>query len=139
MKVIDGPEGVVRLEGEVNASPHEVFACFTEPQQLTRWWPEAARTDLRTDGHFELSWPSQELRLLGDYVVIERPHRLAFTWSFTHDSHTPRTVDVHLAPRDGRTRVLIEHTHGADPDERQGYVDGWKFFIERLRVALAVA
>ena len=139
MKVIDGPEGVVRLEGEVSAAPAEVFRYFTEPGRLSQWWAEEAAVDLRTDGEYELSWPSQALRLLGQYVVVEPPGRLTFTWAFAHEAESPRTVDVHFSPLDGRTRVVIDHTHGNDPDERQGYVDGWKFFIERLRVALAVA
>lgn len=139
MKVIDGPEGVVRLEGEVSATPNLVFEYFTEPDRLRRWWSEEATVDLRTDGNYELSWPSQRLRLLGRYLVVEPHERLTFTWSFVHEPEPPRTVDVHFVPTDGRTRLLIEHTHGADPDERQGYVDGWRFFIERLRVALAVA
>jgi hypothetical protein len=48
-------------------------------------------------------------------------------------------VDLHFSPTDGDTQLIIEHTHGDDPDERQGYIEGWKFFVERLRTVLSGA
>ena len=137
MKVTESPEGVARLVGNVPGSPDDVYRYFTDAELLTRWWPEAAATDVRTDGEFELSWTSQGSRLLGTYVVVEPSVRLAFTWSFAHEAVSPRTVDIQFAPDDGATMLTIDHTHGDDPDERQGYIDGWKFFVERLRDTLS--
>lgn len=137
MKVTDSPEGIARLVGEVPGEPSEVFRWFTEPELLTQWWPEAARTEPRIDGSFELAWPSQGTRLLGHYLVVEPGSRLVFTWAFAHEPAPPRTVDVRLVPSDGETMVTIDHVHGDDPDERQAYIDGWKFFMERLRTALS--
>ena len=137
MKVTDSPEGVARLVGEVPGTPQEVFSWFTEPDLLTRWWPEHARLDARTDGDFELAWPSQDMRLLGRFLVFEPGARLVFTWSFAHEPIDPRTVDIQFATVNDRTRLTIEHTHGDDIDERQGYIDGWQFFVERLRDSLS--
>ena len=137
MKVTESPDGVARLVGEVPGPPAAVFRWFTEPDLLTRWWSEGARTAVRTDGEYELSWPSQGTRLLGTYVVVEPGSRLVFTWAFAHEPHPPRTVDIRLVATNGATELTIDHTHGDDPDERQAYIDGWKFFIERLRSALA--
>ena len=53
-----------------------------------------------------------------------------------HESFQPRTVDIQFEASDLGTHLTIEHTHGDDVDERQGYIDGWKFFIERLRGVL---
>lgn len=139
MKVTDSPDGVARLVGEVPGTPHEVFAWFIEPDLLTQWWPERARVDARSDGDFELAWPSQNMRLLGQYLVVEPGSRLVFTWSFAHEAIAPRTVDVQFAAVDDQTRITIEHTHGDDPDERQGYIDGWKFFVGRLRDSLSAS
>lgn len=139
MKVTDSPEGVARLVGEVPGTPDEVFAWFTEPELLTQWWPERARADARSDGDFELAWPSQDMRLLGRYLVFEPGARLVFTWSFAHEARAPRTVDIQFAAADDQTRITIEHTHGDDPDERQGYIDGWKFFVGRLRDSLSAS
>ncbi|MBT8203166.1 MAG: SRPBCC domain-containing protein [Acidimicrobiia bacterium] len=137
MKVTDSPDGVARLVGEVPGAPQEVFSWFTDADLLTRWWPERARLDARTDGDFELAWPSQDMRLLGRFLVFEPGARLVFTWSFAHEALDPRTVDIQFAAVDGRTRLTIDHTHGDDTDERQGYIDGWQFFIERLRDSLS--
>ena len=137
MKVDESPAGVARLIGEVAAPPGMVFDFFVTPEKLIGWWSEEATLDLRIDGEYEMAWPSQDLRLLGRFLVVERGERLAFTWSFAHKPEEPRTVDVHFEPSEVGTRLTIEHTHGEDPDERQGYIDGWQFFIERLRSALA--
>ena len=136
MKVTESPEFVARLVGDVAASPDEVYRYFTEPELLVRWWSEEAEIDKRS-GLYELAWPSQGLRLLGQYVVTEPGRRFAFTWGYAHESSQPRTVDIQFAESDEGTRLIIEHTHGDDPDERQGYIDGWKSFIERLRRVLA--
>ena len=137
MKVTDSPEGVARLIGEIPGSPAEVYRYFTEASLLTQWWPIEATVDVRTDGEYELAWPSQGTRLLGQYLVVEPAARLVFTWSFAHEPTAPRTVDLVFSATDGSTRLVIEHTHGPDRDERQGYIDGWKYFIERLRSILS--
>jgi uncharacterized protein YndB with AHSA1/START domain len=135
MKVIDSPVGVARLVGEVAAVPADVYRYFTDADLLEQWWPEEAAIDERS-GLFELSWPGQGMRLLCQYLVRESGRRLAFTWAFAHEPFPARTVDVHFEPSDLGTRLTIEHTHGDDADERQGYIDGWKYFIERLRGVL---
>ena len=137
MKVDGSPAGVARLVGEVEASPEIVFDYFVTPEKMVDWWSEEAMIDLRIDGEYELAWRSQDLRLLGQFLVVEPGERLAFTWSYAHRPEEPRTVDVRFAPTDVGTLLTIEHTHGDDPDERQDYIDGWQFFIERLRSALA--
>lgn len=137
MKVTDSPKGVARLVGYVAAAPEEVYRCFVDPELLVKWWPERALVDGRTDGLFEFAWPSQNVRLLGQYLVREPGHRLVFTWSFTHEPLAPSTVDIQFAASSEGTRLTIEHTHGDDPDERQGYIDGWKHFVGRLREVLA--
>ncbi|MGI9610092.1 MAG: SRPBCC family protein [Acidimicrobiia bacterium] len=139
MKVVDSPRGVARLVGEVPAAPLAVYRHFTDPELLVQWWPEQATVDERADGLYEFAWPGQDVRLLGQYIVTEPGSRLVFTWSFTHEPLAPSTVDVQFEAADEGTRLTIEHTHGDDPDERQGYVDGWKHFVERLRAILTEA
>lgn len=135
MKVTESPAGVARLIGDVAATPDEVYRYFTDADLLVQWWPEEATID-DLSGLYEISWPSQDLRLLGQYVVTEPGHRFVFTWAFAHESFQPRTVDIQFEASDVGTHLTIEHTHGDDADERQGYIDGWKFFIERLRGVL---
>ena len=137
MKVVDSPRGVARLVGDVAASPDEVYRFFVDPELLVKWWPEAATIDERADGLYEFAWPSQGVRLLGQYVVTDPGRRLVFTWSFTHEPLSPSTVDIQFEASGDGTRLTVEHTHGDDPDERQGYIDGWKHFVERLRGILA--
>ena len=135
MKVTESPVGVARLVGDVAAAPDVVYRYFTDADLLVQWWPEKATVDDRSR-LFELSWPSQGMRLLGHYVVTEPGRRLAFTWGFAHEPFQPRTVDIQFDETTDGTRLTIEHTHGDDADERQGYIDGWKFFVERLRSVL---
>ena len=137
MKVVDSPRGVARLVGDVSASPLEVYRYFTDPELLTTWWPEQASVVERADGLYEFAWPGQDVRLVGQFIVTAPGRRLVFTWSFTHEPLPPSTVDIGFEEAGGGTRLTIEHTHGDDPDERQGYVDGWKHFVERLRGVLS--
>ncbi len=139
MKVTQSPEGVARLLGDVPGAPDRVFRYFTDASLLEQWWAERATTDPRTDGEYELAWPGQGRRLLGQYLVVEPGERLVFTWAFAHEALKPPTVDIQFLPIAEGTQLIIEHTHGDDPDERQSYIDGWRYSIGRLRDVLAGA
>jgi uncharacterized protein YndB with AHSA1/START domain len=123
------------------AGPDEVFAYWTDPALLRQWWPDRAETDPRPGGAYHLSWPRLGWHLRGEYTAVEPGQRLAFTWRWDHEPERPtRTVDVLLDPvGDLGTQLIV--THGAyaksDREERDGHLEGWTYFLTRLRDALA--
>src|SRR5262249_40782015 len=66
---------------------------------------------------------------------ISPPHRLVFTWGWTHDPAVPpgtTRVVITLQPEDGGTRVVLRH-HDL-PDDKQGehHPPGGEFSLRRL-------
>lgn len=122
-------------------SPDELFAYWTDPALLTQWWPKQAETDPRPGGAYHLTWPKMDWHLRGEYTATEPGRHLAFTWRWDHEPDKPtRTVDVLFEPvGDLGTQLIV--THGtyahSDRDERDGHLEGWTYFLTRLRDALA--
>ena len=123
------------------ATPDELFAYWTAPVLLTQWWPEQADTDPRPGGSYHLAWPKMGWHLRGEYTAVEPGRRLAFTWRWDHEPDKPtRTVEVLLDPiGDLGTQLTVTHTTytPADREERDGHLEGWTYFLTRLRDALA--
>jgi uncharacterized protein YndB with AHSA1/START domain len=122
----------------LHLSPRAAFSCFTQPEQLARWWPPSAEVDPRLDGRFRMMWPSMGWELFGQFTAFEPDNHLAFTWQWVHRPELPgRVVEVVFAPAGDGCRVTV--THGAygnsevEQADRQSHVDGWLHFLGRLQ------
>lgn len=122
-------------------TPDEVFAYWTDPALLAQWWPEQAEADLRPGGVYHFAWPKMGWHLRGEYTTVEPGSRLAFTWRWDHEpDKSARMVEVLFdAVGDLGTQLTVTHgTYtGADREERDGHLEGWTYFLTRLRDALA--
>jgi uncharacterized protein YndB with AHSA1/START domain len=82
----------LRLERTFAAPREEVFRAWTEPEVLRRWWAAAptwecpvAETDVRVGGRYRLTMrdpdSGKEHTVGGEYVAVESPQRLVYTWT----------------------------------------------------------
>jgi uncharacterized protein YndB with AHSA1/START domain len=76
----------------------------------------------------------------GEFVEVDPPRRLVFTWGWTHDDAVApgsTRVVVTLEAENGGTRVVLRH-HGL-PDEPQltHHREGWELYLGRLAVRVA--
>jgi uncharacterized protein YndB with AHSA1/START domain len=136
-----GPDTLTVAAMYERSSPDELFAYWTTPALLSQWWPEQAHTDPRTGRSYDFVWPKMGWHLRGEYTAVEPSRRLVFTWRWDHEPDTPtRTVEVLFDPV-GDLGTQITVTHGtyaeADFEERDGHLEGWTYFLTRLRDALA--
>jgi uncharacterized protein YndB with AHSA1/START domain len=140
--VIDG-DAVIH-EVLLPASAEQVFGMFTDPRQLIRWIGISADLQPRPGGRFRFEVvPGQFCE--GQYVVIDRPVRLVFTWGWTDPGFglAPGTSQVEVtltrAGEDGRqTRLRLVHT-GLAGDLGLLHDDGWSRFLTRLAAVTAGA
>jgi uncharacterized protein YndB with AHSA1/START domain len=124
-------------EIDLPAPPDAVFDLFTDARRLTRWIGISADVDPRPGGlfRFEVA-PGQFCE--GEYVVVDRPRRLAFTWGWTDESMGlppgGSLVDVCLqaTPTGTRLRLVHDRLPGA---LRLLHDDGWTRFLGRLQAA----
>ena len=123
------------------ATPDDLSAYWTDPALLSQWWPDQADTDPRPGGTYHFAWPRMDWHLRGEYTAVEPGRLLAFTWRWDHEPDRPtRTVEVLFDPvGDLGTQLTVTHGTYAETDreERDGHLEGWTYFLTRLRDALA--
>ena len=136
--MIDGDDVVHELV--VPAPVEQVFDMFTDPRQLVRWIGISADLQPRPGGRFRFEvTPGQFCE--GQYIIVERPGRLVFTWGWTDLSFglAPGTsrVEVTLTGSGqdaSRTRLRLVHS-GLAGDLGLLHDDGWSRFLARLTAA----
>ncbi len=130
-------------EVHVDAEPDTVFAFFTEADKITRWLAADATTDPRPGGinHQTHQFEGVDYLLRGEFVELDPPHRVVFTWGFqnTEIGVIPggSTVEVTLTPVDGGgTRVRLVHS-GLPERALASHDHGWDDQLGSLARALA--
>ncbi len=125
----------------IAAPPVNLFDAWTTPERLLSWFgPRGVRctkaeVDLRVGGRYRLDNllpDGKTLVIGGEFLEIERPARLVYTWRT--DPHAPvERVTVRFEPRGvDRTEVIVVHEHIADALAREGHDAGWVGCLERL-------
>ena len=120
----------------IAAPPKVVFAYFTDPQLMVTWIGERADLDARPGGTFAVDIGGAAAR--GNYVAVEPPHRVVFTWGIPEDATLPpgsSTVEVVLVADGGDT--IVNLTHRDLPEDREpSHLEGWERCFANLVTAV---
>ena len=138
-------DGVWIVLHEAIACHHdELFACLTTPGGLSRWFPMAARVDLRTGGQIVLSWDQDFTRTTTISILGYNPEgRITWDWQVaTHDTHAP--VYWHVQPSlDEGCRIEMRqgpfHEDVESLTDMAGEAESWRWRLCNLRSVLEVA
>jgi len=126
----------------IKAPAERIFAALTEPEQRTQWWGAEGRfqathmeSDLRPGGKWLMRGKGMgggPFHVGGEYVSIEPPRLLAFTWLASWDpSGRESLVRIDLEERDGVTTVRLTHSRLSIEGARTH--KGWPDILEWLR------
>lgn len=120
-----------------NLSAQSLYAYLTQPEKITRWWPETATADARPGGDFVYQWQGGAMTLRGTFTVAEPGRIVSFTWQWDHEPGLPvRDVTAFIsAEGEGSHLTLLHGFYGeteSEQKDRQGHIDGWQFFLGRL-------
>ena len=130
----------LRNEVRIAAPPEVVFGYFTDPARIVNWMGVAALLDPRPGGTFRIEANGRDV-VIGEYVEVEPPHRVVFTWGFENPERTTgagsSTVEVTLErDGDGTLLTLLHHDLG-EPAQREAHAGGWEHYLARLVPAAA--
>jgi uncharacterized protein YndB with AHSA1/START domain len=137
-------ETTLRLERLIPAPPEVLFALWTEPAQLMRWWaPDGYQTsvdalDTQPGGRWRTTLHrsgSPALALSGVYRIVEPPTRLAFSWAWEDASgarghETEVMVTFEATP--GGTRLVLLQARFENQQVRDGHNNGWSGCLDRI-------
>jgi uncharacterized protein YndB with AHSA1/START domain len=130
---------IVELERRLAASPEDVFSFLVDSERYVKWQGIEAELDPRPGGLFRVRLDERQVAS-GEYVEVESPHRVVFTWGWEGNPDMPpgsTTVELTLeADGDG---TLLRLRHSGLPDDAAAILhrDGWTMFMTRLAVVLA--
>jgi uncharacterized protein YndB with AHSA1/START domain len=115
---------IVERTISIDASPETVWEFFVDPEKLKRWKGVDAKLELRPGGVFWCEVIPGHVAA-GEYVELDPPHRLVFTWGWEKsDSPTAikpgsSTIVVELTPEGSGTRL---HFVPRPPERGRGRV-----------------
>ncbi|MEQ8697406.1 MAG: SRPBCC domain-containing protein [Bauldia litoralis] len=142
----DDAEAALVVRRTIRASPERLFAAWTQPEHLMRWWgpgpvtcPEA-EIDLRVGGRYRLANRMPDGRvdwISGVFEVVEPPSRLVYSWRIGASAAAPERVTVRFEPRGEETEVVIHHERIATPEARRTHRQGWEGCLDGLTTFLA--
>jgi len=125
----------------IAASPERLFAAWTQPQQLMRWWgPEGVRCteahlDLRPGGAYRIANALPDgstLWIKGTFETVEPPHRLVYSWRLEPGEDAGERVTVRFEPKRDATEVIVVHERIPTSPAREGHERGWVGCLEGL-------
>jgi len=127
------------------AVPRErVFEAWLDSESLAQWMRPGSSThatvtiDPRVGGGFRIVMEGAThcVEHRGDYLAIEPPSLLSFTWISSHTDHKPTVVTIEFNERGTGTELVLTH-RGLPPAEVEGHRQGWTDIVRLLDEALA--
>jgi uncharacterized protein YndB with AHSA1/START domain len=131
-------DNVVEVSLYVAARPETVFPYFTDPGRYVLWMGSDATLDPVPGGVYRIRM-SGGAEAAGQFVELDPPHRLVFTWGWTHDPAVPpgaTRVVITLEEENGGTRVVLRHHDLPDGDQRDHHRKGWDTYVGRLQLRI---
>jgi uncharacterized protein YndB with AHSA1/START domain len=132
--------GKIVVRRTIAATVDELFDAWLEPESLAQWMrpgairPSSVKTDARVGGAFEvvMHYAEGPLRHHGEYRVIERNKKLAFTWYSDATHHTETLVTVEFRPASNGTEIVLTHERMPDHDAELKHTRDWTLALELL-------
>jgi uncharacterized protein YndB with AHSA1/START domain len=136
------------IERAYEAPATAVFDAFTHEDVMRRWWhartdwstPEAS-VDLRVGGAVRVVMRDTDGDSHGGgghYTVVDRPHRLAFTWIWDRSEEARETlIEIAFVETEGTTTVTFTHSNLEDVASARDHEGGWNPAFDNLERTLA--
>jgi uncharacterized protein YndB with AHSA1/START domain len=124
----------VAIERRLDATPDRVIRCWTDPDELMRWFPIRVDGSLAVGARTTLVWPREQV--WWEVTDLVTPSRFAFRWPWDADETLVTNVTVALEAEGSGTRILL--TDGPFPIDRPGGLDAWAEALEGWGEALTL-
>lgn len=115
-----GANALVRVNHRFPASAEAAFDAWLDPELIGKWMfgpavrdEKVVRTliDPRVGGAFSFVVRRQgkEINHLGEYLTLERPHRLVFTWTTADSLPATSRVTIEILSLENQCELTLTH------------------------------
>lgn len=134
---------VVVVRRVIPVPREEVFAAWLDAAAMAQWMLPGSTThstvelDPRVGGTFRIimSHGDRDYEHRGEYLAIEPPSRLSFTWISPNTDQQSTIVTIELADRDGGTELTLTHRN-LPASKVEAHHNGWTDIVRRLDQSL---
>jgi uncharacterized protein YndB with AHSA1/START domain len=131
------------LTRRINAPPEKIYAAWTQPENLIRWFGPAmvkqetvrADIDARIGGRYRISFDNdrgEHHEVGGSYRDMVPYSRLVFSWAWHSTPERESQVTVLLKPDGPGTLLTLHHEQLFDAAARDAHEHGWIGTLDRL-------
>jgi uncharacterized protein YndB with AHSA1/START domain len=129
----------------IKASPARVYAAWTRPDLMVRWWgPDAgpvlsAEADARVGGRFRVVFQTMNGEThdcRGEYRDLEEDRKLTFTWEWVTMPERRSLVTIELRSITEGTELTFTHAQFFDEAARDAHRIGWNGAFDKLEAML---
>lgn len=146
---------VLTMARRFQASPTDVYKAWTNPDLMKKWLfttestNQMARNEFQTGGRWEIvdRRSGEEFRATGEYLEIDPPHRLIFSFEMPQYNDLQDRIIVWVSPvQDAcemtfKQEIVIPHEEGWTEDDLQNAMkefsgaseEGWDRMFENLK------
>ncbi len=141
----DQPPVTVRIARRFSASAERVFDAWFDADRMRHWLFSTptgemvrAEVDARVGGGFIFTdrRDGVDVDHLGEYLDIDRPRRLVFSFTVPLFSTESSEVRVDITPMSEGCELVLTH-RGVLPEYREQTEGGWSGILEGLARSLA--
>jgi uncharacterized protein YndB with AHSA1/START domain len=126
----------------VFAAPiQRVYDAWVKPELMAQWYCPNPAWELKTEsepvagGAWVVTMGPHVVR--GNYLELDEPSLIVFTWSWDQAGATPSQVRVELSEVEDGTRLVLVHSGLTDATDVANHLEGWEGCFVRLPDALA--
>ena len=144
MTVTDEAAPVLVVRRQIAVPRERVFEAWLDSESLAHWMRPGNFThatvivDPRVGGGFRIVMHGPTYGAVehhGEYLAIEPPSLLSFTWISNATDHKPTVVTIEFHDRGAGTELVLTHRRLA-PTAVEGHRKGWTDIVRLLDEAL---
>lgn len=134
-------ERTLVLERELAAPIERVYAAWTKPKMIARWFCPNPDLEVRVvadvvvGGDYLITMGPHEVA--GTYRELDPPRLVEFTWRWTGPGQQVSVVRVQLSPTAMGTHLRLSHAELDDAADVANHGQSWVGTLERLSRLLA--
>ncbi len=140
---MSGDNLVLMVQRKIKATPERLFDAWTKPELMKQWFhasekmtTTAAEADLRVGGAWRVEMKTSTGILHpnnGYYKVIDRPHKLVFTWHPHEQADYETTVTLLFKKvSEDFTELTLTHEGLVTEKDKADHNGGWNGCADSL-------